>query len=182
MLRRLAPYGIIILTVLLDTAILPAFYQGAYAISLTLAAVLCVGLTLGKLYGMLLGMIGGLLIDITTGTLGMMTFYCLTLGFLVALLLDETNPSTPRPKGIWFHVRHALTAFGLYMLGEIVLGVYHYFLTASFSGALVVRMLLRGAIFAVLVLALYTPLKRLFLGKKLQPRETYRKSREVKHF
>ena len=56
MLRRLSPYLMVLLAVIVDTAILPVFYYGTYTVSLTLAVVLCASLVLGRLKGMLLGM------------------------------------------------------------------------------------------------------------------------------
>ena len=78
----------VLLAVIVDTAILPVFYYGTYTVSLTLAVVLCASLVLGRLKGMLLGMIGGLLIDITAGTLGMMTFFDLAVGFLIGFYVE----------------------------------------------------------------------------------------------
>ena len=176
------PYLTVILAVLLDTAVIPVFYYGALTVPLTLAVVLCVGLTRGKLRGTLLGMIGGLLIDISCGTLGMMTFFFLTSGFLIALLLDESNPSTPRPTGIRFHLRHALVILALYLLGEAVFCFYRYYVTAAFEWYYIDSILQRGALFTALTMILYPILTRLYIGKKQEPRATFGKTREVKHF
>lgn len=182
MLRSLIPYLSVIVAVLLDTAIIPVFYYGTLTVPLTLSVVLCVGLTRGKLRGMLLGMIGGLLIDITTGTLGMMTFFFLIAGFLIALLLDESNPAAPRPSGIRFHLRHALVIGALYLLGEAVFCFYRYFVTAAFEWYYLRAIAQRTALFTAATLFLYPILSRLFLGKRKKPSVTFGKTREVKHF
>lgn len=182
MLRRLSPYLIVILAVLLDTAVLPVFYYGTLTVPLTLAVVLCVGLTLGKLRGALLGMVGGLLIDISCGTLGMMTFFFMACGFLIALLLEESNPSAPQPTGLWFHARHALVIAVLYLLGEAVFCFYRYFVTAHFEWYYLRSILQRDLVFTIASLMLYSPLARLFLGKRKEARATFGKTREVKHF
>ena len=127
MLRRLSPYLMVLLAVIVDTAILPVFYYGTYTVSLTLAVVLCASLVLGRLKGMLLGMIGGLLIDITAGTLGMMTFFDLAVGFLIGFVLNESGPTARRPFGAWFHLRHAAAFFACQLAGELVFGVLSLF-------------------------------------------------------
>lgn len=183
MLRRLSPYLMVLLAVIVDTAILPVFYYGTYTVSLTLAVVLCASLVLGRLKGMLLGMIGGLLIDITAGTLGMMTFFDLAVGFLIGFVLNESGPTARRPFGAWFHLRHAAAFFACQLAGELVFGVYRYFQTASVDSGVIPHALARCAIFAAAAMLLYPALRRLFAGKKPQPAQaTYRKIREVKHF
>ena len=76
---------------------IPVLYHGTYTIPLTLVVALCIGLLLGRLRGLLYGMIGGLLIDISAGTLGTMTFFFMAVGFLVGLIVDESKDR--RPEG-----------------------------------------------------------------------------------
>lgn len=182
MFRRLTPFLTIFLAVLLDTAVLPVFYHGTYTIPLTLAVTMCISLRLGKLRGMLFGMIGGLMIDISTGTLGIMTFFFLACGFLADLFVDELNPNSRRPKTWWLHMRRFLIAFALYLLGEIVFCVYQYFNTAIFEWQFVQPMLIRSALFAAVTLLLTPLMNRLYFGKQKKTRTYSRKTREVKHF
>ena len=180
MLRRLSPLIATLLAMLLDTAVIPILYHGTYTFPLTLVIVLCIGLLLGRLRGLLFGMIGGVLIDISTGTLGMMTFFFMAAGFLVALIVDETNDR--RMAGVRFHLRRGGVSFAMYMLGEIVFGVYRYFLTAAFEWIFVQHMVLRSLMVAVLV-GLFCPmLGRLFFGRRHAQRRTIGSKREVKHF
>lgn len=167
---------------LLDTAVIPVFYHGTYTVPLTLAVVLCIGLLNGRLRGLLFGMIGGLLIDISAGTLGIMTFYFMIAGFLIGLIVDENND---RPiTGIRFHLRRGLVSLFLSLLGEVVFAVYHYFITAVFEWSILQGMLLRALLMAALTMLLCPLLDRLYHGKKSRSSaRTYAGSkREVKHF
>ena len=180
MLRRFTPFIITLLAMLLDTAVIPILYHGTYAFPLTLVVVLCIGLLLGRLRGLLYGMIGGLLTDISAGTLGMMTFFFMAAGFLVALIVDETNDR--RMAGVRFHLRRAGVSFAMCMLGEIVFGVYRYFLTAFFDWRFAQHMLLRSVMVAALVVVFCPVLSRLFFGRARAQRRTLGSKREVKHF
>ena len=87
MLRRIAPALLILATFILDTTLMPIVYGGVYTVPLTLVAVFLIGMLLGRMSGLLYGTIGGLLIDITSGTLGMMAFFFMAVGFLIGLIL-----------------------------------------------------------------------------------------------
>lgn len=180
MLRRLTPFFTTFLAVLLDTAVLPVIYRGTYTVPITVVVVLCVGLLLGRLRGMLYGMIGGLLMDISTGTLGIMTFFCMAVGFLIGLIIDEA--SDRRYSDIRFHLRRGGVAFGLYALGEAVFCFYSYFLTASFNWLFVLQIAARSLTVAVLTMLLCPALNLLFYGKKRAQRRLSGNKREVKHF
>lgn len=182
MFRRLLPLLTIFLAVILDTAVIPALYRGIWVVSVTLAVTLGVGLTLGRLRGMLYGMLGGLMIDVTVGTVGMMTFTYMAAGFLIALILDETNAQSRRPEVGRRLARRALTVLILTFVCEGVFCVYHYFLTASFTVRFLTEMLLRSALMALLTVLLTPVLRRLYLGKQLGSRAFAGKTREVKHF
>lgn len=168
---------------LLDTSVIPVFYHGTYTIPLTLVVVLCISLLMGRMFGLFFGMIGGLLIDITAGSLGVMTFYFMVAGFLMGLIVDEKADSPI--TGVPFHLRRGGVAFILSMLGEIVIAVYHYFVTAAFDWSLALSMLLRAGLMAALTMLFCPLLNRLFVGKKHRrtASRTYAgKKREVKHF
>ena len=167
---------------LLDTAVIPVFYHGIYTVPLTLAVALSIGLIEGKLYGLLYGMIGGLLIDITAGTLGSMTFFFMIAGFLVGLLVDES--ADRQITGILFHLRRALVSFGLTLLGEAIIAFYQYFVTASFEWFIVQNMLVRSGLTAALVVILCPVLNRIFHRRRKRSVHHYSKgrNREVKHF
>ena len=182
MLRRLTPFLTTLLAMLLDTAVIPVFYHGVFTVPLTLVVVTCIGLLKGRLQGLLFGMIGGLLIDVTAGTLGMMTFFFMAVGFLTALIVDENND---RPiTGVRFHLRRAAVAFARCMLGEIVFAVYQYFVTAAFEWHQLRSMALRCAIAAALTVLLCPLLDRLFNGRRsaAHARRSAGSKREVKYF
>ena len=71
MLKKILPALAIVFSVLLDTAVLPVFLYGRYLIPVSLILVILIGIQLGRMNGMLYGMIAGLLLDISTGTLGL---------------------------------------------------------------------------------------------------------------
>ncbi len=180
MLRKLTPFLATFLAVLLDTAVIPVLYHGTYTVPLTLVVVLCAGLLLGRLRGLLYGMIGGLLIDISAGTLGVMTFFYMAVGVLVGLIVDE---SSDRWLGaVRFHLRRGVVAFALYLVGEIALAVYRYFMTAAFEWFYVRQILLRSLLFAALAVLLCPLLGRLFLGKRRSAAPNAGRKREVRHF
>lgn len=167
---------------LLDTAVIPVFYHGVYTVPLTLITVMCIGLLQGRLRGLLWGMIGGLLVDITVGTLGYMTAFFMISGFLIAFIVDE---SADRPiAGVMFHLRRAAVSFLLYMIGEIVITFYHYFITAVFEWTSVQYIVVRSVIAAFGVVALCPLFDRLLTGRKsrTEPRTHAGSKREVKHF
>ena len=89
MLRKLAPIFTVLLSILLDTAVLPVFYYGRFLVPLSLVAVILCGVQLGRTSGMLYGMIAGLLLDVSAGTLGMKLFPYVAIGFLVGFFLDQ---------------------------------------------------------------------------------------------
>ena len=182
MFRKTLPYLLIVVAVLLDTSIIPVFYVGTLTIPLTLVVTFCVSLTLGKVRGMLLGTIGGLLIDITAGTLGTMTFYFLIAGFLVDLILDTGNPNVRQIFTIRRRIFRVIIVFSVYELGELVFLVHRYFVSNSFEWFYVRNMAYRGILFTALTLLLIRPLGRLFIGKRGYLRSDYGKTREVKHF
>ena len=182
MLRRLMPLIATLTAMLLDTSVIPVFYHGLYTVPLTLAVAMCIGLLNGRLRGLLFGMIGGILIDITAGSLPIMTFYFMSLGFLIALIIDEKTDR--RIPGMLFHLRRGAVSFLLCLLGEIVFAVFQYFVTAEFEWASVNSIILRAALMAVMTMLLCPFLDRLFSGRKRAVKESgaSKRHREVKHF
>lgn len=179
MLRRIWPVLLTLTAMLLDTSVIPVFYHGAFTVPLTFPVVMCIALCRGNLMGLLYGMIGGLLIDITTGTLGIMTFFFMVTGFFMGLIIDRTlDESGPRLRR-W--LRRGLVSFLLFLLGEIVFVVYRFFVTNTFEWLYLRDGLIRSLIAALLTLLLYRPLKRLLLGPAAAVRSEP-DPQEVKHF
>lgn len=182
MFRRFAPALLILACFILDTTILPIVYTGVYAVPLTIVAVFLIGMLMGRMRGLLYGTIGGLLTDITAGTLGMMTFYYMAVGFLIGLILYTPGEALrPSRRGAR---RRRMQRFGwvfaLYLLGEIVLFVIQYFNTASIQLIYFANILARALICAALTLILRPLAYRLLLGSK--GGRTPAAAREVKSF
>jgi len=185
LLKRLSPFILTFIAVILDTSVLPVFYSGILTVPLTLMVVFCIGILLGRMNGLLYGMIGGLLIDVTTGTLGLMTFFFMACGFLSDLILNEAG-SMAASRLHWrvLYTKRALCIAALYGLGEIVLLVYQYFNTALFDWLYVRNLLIRTVLFTALNLLLCPYCTRRFFGKKQKAHAQNQsgKFREVKHF
>lgn len=183
MFRRFLPALLVLICFLLDTTVMPVVYTGVYAVPLTLVAVFCIGMVLGRMRGLLYGTMGGLLMDITTGSLGMMTYYFMFVGFMIGLIVyvpgERILPSRRKQQRrlAW----RAAWVFALDAFGEVALFVIQYFNTAEFQWIYLLNILIR----AVLCMALCTLLRPLFVrlltGKSVLRRDKSLK-REVKSF
>ena len=184
MLRKLAPILTILLSILLDTAILPVFYYGRFLVPVSLAVVILCGVQLGRTSGMLYGMFAGLLLDVSAGTLGMKLFPYVAIGFLVGFFLDqqpEISRSMDRRERLQrLAVRMIWISLPL-LVYEIVMLIYQYFSTAIFEWSYVADLLLRVLMLTALCQLLYTPMHRMYFGKTNSTRKG-RNTREVKSF
>ena len=154
MFRRFAPALLVIATFILDTTVLPIVYDGVYAVPMTVVAVLLIGMLMGRMRGLLYGTIGGLLIDITSGTLGIMTFFFMAAGFLIGLILYNPGEHlrTGRRVARRKRIERGVWVFVLYSLGEIVVLVIQYFNTATLQAMYFVNIAARAMIVAALTL------------------------------
>ncbi len=181
MLRRILPALLILVSVLLDTAVLPVVYGGLYAVPVTLVMVFLIGMLLGRMRGLLYGTIGGLLLDITTGTLGMLMLVFMFCGFMIGLIVyqpEEQYVSAARRRAsrrrwVW----PAIWTFSLYAVVEVALLVMQYFYTANFKWQYLLYILIRAAILTVAVVLL-----RPLFGTMLLSRRPAARVREVKNF
>jgi len=182
LLRRFAPALLILATFLLDTTVLPIVYGGVYAVPLTVVAVLLIGMLMGRMRGLLYGTIGGLLIDITSGTLGIMTFFFMAVGFLIGLILYNPGEHlrTGRRVAHRKQLQRGIWVFVLYTLGEIVLLVIQYFNTATLQWMYFVNIVVRALIVTALTLLLRPAAYHLLLGGNRGRVPT--RDREVKSF
>ena len=182
MFRRLNPFLLILVCFLLDTSIMPIVYGGVYTVPLTIIAVFCIGMVQGRMSGLLFGTLGGLLMDITTGTLGAMTFFFMFVGFMIGLIVYEPNerilPSRrkQRRRILW----RAAWVFALYTVGELAILVAQYFNTATMEWLYLLNLLIRALICTALTTLLY-PVMRRVLTSGDQGRAASR-NREVKSF
>lgn len=182
MLRRLVPALALLVSFLLDTAIVPLFYSGRFAVPLTLVVVILTGIQLGRMQGMLYGMIGGMMTDVSAGTLGEKLFAYLIIGFLIGFFLDEQviDRTTPRRDRIQYFFVRLIWILILLLLHEIVLFVYRYFYTAVFSWGYVLDFILRAFIATALCMALFPAYHALCFGRAHAVGG--RNPREVKRF
>lgn len=184
MLKRIAPPILILLSVLLDTAVIPLLYSGRFLVPLSLILVILIGIQLGRTMGMLYGMIAGLLLDISTGYLGMKLFPYVVIGFLIGFLLDQQpqiSRAMERIERMQFIAVRLIWVIILVLLHEIVMLVIQYFNTAMFHWEYVLNLLIRSVEITALVQLLYPLTWRLFHGKRRQSADG-RSTREVKHF
>lgn len=184
MLKRLAPPLAVLLSVLLDTAVLPVFYYGRYLIPLSLIVVIAIGIQLGRINGMFFGMLAGLLLDISAGTLGMKFVPYLLIGFLIGFLLDqqpEISRSMDRKERMELLAVRAIWIFALLIIHEVIMLVYQYFSTAIFEWKYVRDLLLRTGATTALCLILYPFFHMIFIGKA-HASAGGRATREVKRF
>ena len=181
MLRRLAPMLMILVCVTLDTTVIPVAYGGVYTVPLTVVAVFLIGMLMGRMSGLLYGTIGGLLIDITTGTLGMMTFFFMAVGFMIGLILYNPGERlrTARRHAGRKRVERMAWVFALYALGEVALFVIQYFNTAEVRPIYFFNIGVRSLICAVLTLLLRPVAYAILVGDK---RRVPTRHREVKSF
>ncbi len=182
MLRRFAPALLVLTTFILDTTVLPIVYGGVYAVPLTVVAVLLIGMLMGRMRGLLYGTIGGLLIDITSGTLGLMTFFFMAVGFMIGLILYNPGEHlrTGRRLARRKRFQRAIWVFVLYAMGEAVLLVIQYFNTAELHWMYFLNIVLRALIVTALTLLLRPLAYHVLLGSE-RTRVTAR-DREVKSF
>lgn len=184
MLKRIAPILTILLSVLLDTAIIPVFYYGRFLLPLSLIVVILIGIQLGRTYGLLYGTIAGLLLDVTTGTLGMKLFPYMIIGFLVGFLLDqqpEIDRSMERIERLHILAIRMIWISVLLAIYEIVMLVLQYFSTAIFTWVYVGNLAIRVLLLTALTQLLHPVFHRIYIGKTVQGGNG-RTTREVKHF
>lgn len=181
MLRRLLPALLILLSVILDTAVLPIVYGGLFTVPLTLVVVFLIGMMLGRMRGLLYGTIGGLLLDITSGTLGAMMAYCMFAGFLIGLIvyqpegqyISAARRRATRRRWVW----PAIWTFVLDLVCEVALLVFQYFHTAVFKPTYLIYVLARALICTAAVILLRPAFSSMLLSRRPATRV-----REVKNF
>lgn len=189
MLRRISPALTVLLAVLFDTAILPVFYTGHYAIMLSMIVVILIGILCGRMRGMLYGLIAGLILDFTSGTVGMKLFAFILFGFLAGFLMD-TQPdlyaggSSELSKKD--HYQYILVRFiwicVLVMIYEVTMVVIQYFANAIFEWAYLRDAAIRTAACGIIALLLSPLLHAMYIGNSDPGFAGGRKTREVKDY
>ena len=182
MFRRLLPLLMALIGFLLDTTVIPMVYSGPYSVPLTVVLIFLIGMCMGRMRGLLYGTLTGLLIDITSGTLGMMTFFYMAIGFMIGLIVYEPTERVRasrrrrRRRLMW----RAVWVFALYTVGEIALFVIQYFNTAAFQPVYALNILIRAAICTALTMLLRPAMDRLLTPRGAD--RTVSRNREVKSF
>lgn len=158
-------------------------YSGPFLVPLTMPVVFLIGILLGRTNGILYGMIGGLLIDITAGTLGMMTFFMMAMGFLIGLILytSTERPVLSRRQLRKARLTRAAWVFSLYAVGELVLFVIQYFHTAVIEPVYFLNIFIRSLICLGLTVVLRPLAHSMFIGRRTTTAANSR-TREVKSF
>ena len=180
--RRAMPAVLTLLSLLLDTSVIPFLISSPYIVSLTFSTVLVLGVYLGRMHGMLYGLIAGLLLDILVGyPLGFNTCVYIALGFLAGLIAYEPEDVRARRRPSRVYLRRALTFFAMALLREVVIYAYQYFGTARIEGIYFLNLLIRTLLATALCMLLGPLEARLTLGRGARYRRTSAK-REVKSF
>jgi len=182
MFRRFYPALLVLVCFILDTTIIPALVRGVFAVPLTIMAVFSIGMLLGRMRGLLYGTFGGLLMDITSGTLGMMTFFFMWAGFMIGLIVYSpgdrilASRRKRRRRTLW----RASWVFVLYTLGEIAIFIVQYFNTAAFEFVYLLNIIVRAAICTAITMLARPLMDRLLVGRG--PNRAQPRNREVKSF
>ena len=184
MLRRLAPLFAVLITFLLDTAVIPVFYYGRFLVPLTLLVVIETGIQRGRTQGMLYGLIAGVLLDVSAGTLGMKLFPYVIIGFLIGFFLDQQpqiDRSMDRRERTQLMLVRIIWIVALLLVYEIVMLIYQYFNTAVFEWIYVRDLAIRVAGMTALCLIGYPLFRAIYFGKA-RAAQNGRTTREVKNF
>ena len=178
--RRIWPAVLTLLSLMVDTSVIPFLVSSPYIVSLTFITVLVMGVHLDRMHGMLYGLIAGLLQDILVGyQLGFNTFVYIALGFLAGLIACEPEEVRARRRPSRVYLRRALTFLGMALVRELVIYAYQYFGTARIEGIYFLNLLIRTLLTTALCMLLGPVESRIVLGRGARYRRTSAK-REVK--
>lgn len=152
----------ILLALLLDTAVIPVFYTGPFAVSLLLVLTFSIGMEAGPIQGLLAGLISGLLADITAGTNGDTLLAAMGVGLLSGLIAQRgTDAYSRRFKS---RVYRALRALAISVITEGAVLFYRYYQVTRFEFAYLRPALFRAVLMTVLAYAISPVTRRVFHG------------------
>lgn len=184
MFRRLTPILAVIISVLLDTAVIPMLYHGAYLVPLSLIIIMAISVQLGRIRGVLYGLIAGIMLDISCGTPGIRIFGYIGIGFMMGFLLDRQameasgNENSRHTGGLPLRIFCTFVFAALY---ELAILFYQYFSNAVFEWIFVRNLLIRVLITTALSTVLFPLLQRIFIGTGRHA-HAYQNSREGTRF
>jgi cell shape-determining protein MreD len=180
--RRIAPYILLFVAAMLDTTVVPMFLQGPYAVPLTWIIVMCLALLTGSMHGMLYGLFGGLLMDVTSGTLGERLIPLTVIGFLLGLIVYESDPRRLREiSRRKLLLRRLIYSVAFSLAAEAVILFIQYFHTARFEWVYLLNCAIRAGILGLATLTLLPYIGRVVLGKN-RKKEKKAPAQEVKSF
>ena len=153
--RSLLPTLLVVFALLLDTSILPLFYNGIYAPNFTMALILAFAIRRSTAMGFAYGITAGLLLDITTSyPVGLYTGT-----FLIAVLAASMCAFFERITG------RMIIVTLIYLVQELVFLIFAYASTIRMEWAYFLPLLIRVVISVALCALL-----QLFVTKYLSPR------------
>lgn len=167
MLRKVLPYMLIVLLVLLDISVVPVFTASVYVLPLTLLFAMCAGMLLGQLHGVLSGLLGGFLVDILTGyPLGYMMFSYVMCGLVTGFVGYDSDERRAQEgySRLRAFIRRAVAVAVVLAIFELVTIVYQYFHTALMQGRYFVYALVRVLIGTISASTLYYLLTPVLVG------------------
>jgi rod shape-determining protein MreD len=146
-LRRFLPIILILVSALLDLAVLPVLIRSPYLPLMTLITTVELGLLLGRTRGSLFGMIGGLMIDLMTGyPMGLRTVLFIASGYVSGFAGRRFQRYILTP---------VVAPLACFLIYEAAMASYAAMSGALISGADMKDALIRLVIQVVLVQPLY---------------------------
>ena len=152
MRRRILPAVLTLLSLMVDTSVIPFLIESPYIVSLTFITVLVIGVHLDRMHGMLYG-----------------------------LIAYEPEDVRARRRPSMVYLRRALTFAGMTLVRELAIYAYQYFGTARIEGIYFLNILIRTLITVALCMLLGPLESRIVQGRGARYRRTSAK-REVKSF
>jgi len=180
--KRIASPLMLIFFVLMDTTAMQLLVSRAMQFSLTLVIIMIIGMLRGRMYGMLYGMVGGVLMDIASGTLGVMIFSGIAAGYIAGFIIYETNEQIIRRDVSRFKrwLSRFLTALGLLAAAELVMNIWQYYYVSLYSWNILFYALARIFLGALVTMILMPVMAWMFFGRR--PRQIPAAKQEVKSF
>lgn len=175
MLKRFTPAIALVFSVLLDTAILPVFYNGRYTILFSLITVIAIAILRGRMLGLFYGLLAGVLLDLPAGTPGLKIIAFTAIGFIIGFLLDRQPDIYARdPEGNFkmssrqrreWMVGRMIWIGILLLIHESVLLVMQYFGNAIMQWSYIRDLLIRAVATDIIITILFPFYHFIFIGR-----------------
>ena len=168
MIKRFIPSAILlIVTVLIDTAVIPVLLSSRYIMPLSLMAVMSIGMLRGSIHGALSGVVSGLMIDISCGTLGVFLITYVLSGFIIGIIvyIPEAYKSRQITRRKLYILR-ALISFAILIVFECIIAFSKYYQTALFDWLYVRDMFIRAFIGTAGTILMLLYASRFIIGRR----------------